>query len=359
MSDTPSLVAGSPDTPSSIDILIGSSSSSSTTRRLVISIFREKFVPNGHSISKTITENFKERQDATGYTWKVVTESTRKFYGHEFMDKMEVVIATALLGSSDDSSEDQKLDINSMYFDVEGGSKRRCVYGLGSEASTLYKDQNSVKSANLVSDHVAEECAQCGFDIHIDYVPIRCDKKTTTDQGIPTYVPPSLLFPAQSYLGGYDYGIPHSHPLNMNHNYMPLAQSQLQPRPQPHQQHQIHEIPHWHPSTSPYFPSPLNMPQPKPQLQHQNYGNPWHPSTSSPCFPSQLNMNHNNISQPKPQLQHQNNGILYRYPNPNPFPNPSNMHHYNHKIHNYSNNNIKVTGKLKLIMVEVVDELDE
>ncbi|PHT98314.1 hypothetical protein BC332_32754 [Capsicum chinense] len=134
-------------------------------------------------------------------------------------------------------------------------------------------------------------CAQCGFDIHIDYVPIRCDKKTTTDQGIPTYVPPSLLFLPQSYLGGYDYGIPHSHPLNMNHNYMPRAQSQLQPRPQPHQQHQIHEIPYWHPSTSPYFPSPLNMnpnnmPQPKTQLQHQNYRNPWHPSTSSPCFPS-------------------------------------------------------------------------
>ncbi|KAM3325532.1 hypothetical protein P3S67_000657 [Capsicum chacoense] len=85
MSDTPSLLACSPDTPGSIDIIIGSSSSSSTTRRLVISIFGEKFVPNGHSISKTITENFKERQDATGYTWKIVTESTRKFYWHEFM----------------------------------------------------------------------------------------------------------------------------------------------------------------------------------------------------------------------------------------------------------------------------------
>ncbi|KAF3637274.1 hypothetical protein FXO38_23798 [Capsicum annuum] len=31
---------------------------------------------------------------------------------------MEAVIATALLGSFDDSSEDQELDINSMYFDV-------------------------------------------------------------------------------------------------------------------------------------------------------------------------------------------------------------------------------------------------
>ncbi|PHT36393.1 hypothetical protein CQW23_24093 [Capsicum baccatum] len=70
---------------------------------------------------------------------------------------MEAVIATAL-GSSDDSSEDQELDINSMYFDVVGGTKRRCVYGLGSQASTLYKDQNSVKLANLVSDHIVEEC---------------------------------------------------------------------------------------------------------------------------------------------------------------------------------------------------------
>ncbi|KAM3201976.1 hypothetical protein P3L10_029600 [Capsicum annuum] len=273
MSDTPSLVVGSPDTPGSIDILIGSSSSLSITRRLVILVVGEKLVPNGHSISKTIIENFKEQQDATGYTWKGVIESTRKFYWHELMksyqwnptensiiectwkkvaanlytkrtyhwrreasgefknksyigtqnrcsetgglgtgpskhtsgsrstvehtiklinfatemgcepnswkifkklhqkkddsfvdaksksinDKMEAVIATALLGSSDDSSEDQELDINSMYFDVAGGAKRRCVYELGSEASALYKDHNFVKSANLVSDHVAEE----------------------------------------------------------------------------------------------------------------------------------------------------------------------------------------------------------
>ncbi|PHT58732.1 hypothetical protein CQW23_01095 [Capsicum baccatum] len=67
MSDTPSLVAGSPDTPGSINISIGSSSSSSITGWLDISVVGEKFVPNGHSISKTITKNFKERQDATGY----------------------------------------------------------------------------------------------------------------------------------------------------------------------------------------------------------------------------------------------------------------------------------------------------
>ncbi|PHT58276.1 hypothetical protein CQW23_00639 [Capsicum baccatum] len=42
MSDTPSLVGGSPDTPGFIDIPIGSSSISSTTRRLVISVIGEK-----------------------------------------------------------------------------------------------------------------------------------------------------------------------------------------------------------------------------------------------------------------------------------------------------------------------------
>ncbi|KAM3339874.1 hypothetical protein P3S68_029743 [Capsicum galapagoense] len=31
---------------------------------------------------------------------------------------MEVLIATALSGSTDDSSEDQELDINHMYFDI-------------------------------------------------------------------------------------------------------------------------------------------------------------------------------------------------------------------------------------------------
>ncbi|PHU22934.1 hypothetical protein BC332_08041 [Capsicum chinense] len=72
-------------------------------------------------------------------------------------DKIEVVIATALLGSSDDSSKDQELDINHMYFDVVGGAKKWCVYRLGSQASTLYKDQNSVNSANLVSDHVSKK----------------------------------------------------------------------------------------------------------------------------------------------------------------------------------------------------------
>ncbi|KAM3355877.1 hypothetical protein P3S68_022591 [Capsicum galapagoense] len=73
---------------------------------------------------------------------------------------MEAVIATALLGSLNDSLEDQELDINRMYFDVVGGEKNQCVYGLGSQDSTLYKDQNSINSTNLVPDHVAEECTK-------------------------------------------------------------------------------------------------------------------------------------------------------------------------------------------------------
>ncbi|KAH0660953.1 hypothetical protein KY289_029701 [Solanum tuberosum] len=91
MSDTPSSNAGSPTgpctptTPSTPDVSIGSTSCSSTSARLVISVVAEKFVPNGHSISKTITETFKERQDATGYSWKDVSQSTRKFYWHEFL----------------------------------------------------------------------------------------------------------------------------------------------------------------------------------------------------------------------------------------------------------------------------------
>ncbi|KAH0652601.1 hypothetical protein KY289_030279 [Solanum tuberosum] len=66
MSDMPSSNASSPigpctpTTPSTPDVFIGSPSCSSTSVRLVISVVVEKFVPNGHSISKTITETFKE-----------------------------------------------------------------------------------------------------------------------------------------------------------------------------------------------------------------------------------------------------------------------------------------------------------
>ncbi|KAM3204407.1 hypothetical protein P3L10_027816 [Capsicum annuum] len=68
---------------------------------------------------------------------------------------MEVVIATAFSGSTDDSLEDQKLDINRMYFDIMGRAKKRCVYGLGSQALALYKDMTC--NLPVVSDHVAEE----------------------------------------------------------------------------------------------------------------------------------------------------------------------------------------------------------
>ncbi|KAG5568135.1 hypothetical protein H5410_064848 [Solanum commersonii] len=66
MSDTPSSNVGSPTgpstptTPSTPDVSIGSPSCSSTSAQLVISVVAEKFVPNGHSISKTITGSFKE-----------------------------------------------------------------------------------------------------------------------------------------------------------------------------------------------------------------------------------------------------------------------------------------------------------
>ncbi|KAF3632164.1 hypothetical protein FXO37_27628 [Capsicum annuum] len=54
MSDTPSLVVGSPDTPGFIDIPIGSSSSSLTTRRLVVSVVREKGNPVIMAICNTL-----------------------------------------------------------------------------------------------------------------------------------------------------------------------------------------------------------------------------------------------------------------------------------------------------------------
>ncbi|MCD9645368.1 hypothetical protein HAX54_034224 [Datura stramonium] len=89
MSDLPFSVAGTPSTPctpSTPDVSIGYTMGSSVSSRLVIQLRGGKFVPNGHSISKkAITETFKERQDATGYSWKDVRQSTRKFYWHEFM----------------------------------------------------------------------------------------------------------------------------------------------------------------------------------------------------------------------------------------------------------------------------------
>ncbi|KAH0655260.1 hypothetical protein KY285_030142 [Solanum tuberosum] len=74
-------------------------------------------------------------------------------------DKMEVVLATAISSSSDDSQEVQELDINHLYFDVVGGEKKRRVHGLGSQGLALYQDQNFVTLRNLhaVSDDVAEE----------------------------------------------------------------------------------------------------------------------------------------------------------------------------------------------------------
>ncbi|XP_060182338.1 uncharacterized protein LOC132612001 [Lycium barbarum] len=286
MSDSPSSVSGvpcTPTTPSTPDISIGSTSGSSSSSWMVISVVGEKFVPNGHSISKSITETFKEQQDATGYSWKDVSESTRKFYWHEFVwnpsdttviehtwgkvastlyskklhrwrkrprptfvpedvweswktywasdkwlekshiaiqnrhsetggpgtgpskhtggskstvehtiklaidlrrpanswdvfkklykrkdgsfvdpksksinDEMEARVATAI-SSSDDSQEVQELDVNSIYLDVVGGEKKRRVYGLGSQALTMYKHYNSATSCNIVTDRAADQ----------------------------------------------------------------------------------------------------------------------------------------------------------------------------------------------------------
>nr|XP_033515360.1 uncharacterized protein LOC117279848 [Nicotiana tomentosiformis] len=52
-----------------------------------------------------------------------------------------------------------EVDVNRLYFEVVGGEKKRRVYGLGSQALTLYPDSNSATSRTLhdVPDHVAEE----------------------------------------------------------------------------------------------------------------------------------------------------------------------------------------------------------
>nr|XP_033512888.1 uncharacterized protein LOC108945677 [Nicotiana tomentosiformis] len=85
MSDSSLSVPGTPSTPGTPDISVGSTTGSCLSSQSAISVVGGKFVPNCHSISKTITDNFMEPQDATGYTWKDVCQSTRDFYWHEFM----------------------------------------------------------------------------------------------------------------------------------------------------------------------------------------------------------------------------------------------------------------------------------
>ncbi|KAM3395336.1 hypothetical protein P3S68_004341 [Capsicum galapagoense] len=133
MSGTPSLVAGSPDTSGSID-----SPGHISCWRKATKMGRE---PNSWEIFKKLHL----KKDGSF----VDAKSKR------INDKMEVVITTALSRSTDDSLEDQELNINCMYFDVAGGAKKRCVYELGSQASTLYKDMTC--NLPVVSDHVAEE----------------------------------------------------------------------------------------------------------------------------------------------------------------------------------------------------------
>ncbi|KAF2298076.1 hypothetical protein GH714_011944 [Hevea brasiliensis] len=56
---------------------------------LIFSHFLFGFIPNGHTISTHITGTIRERQDATGYTWKDVSLSTRNFYWQQFMKKYQ------------------------------------------------------------------------------------------------------------------------------------------------------------------------------------------------------------------------------------------------------------------------------
>ncbi|XP_060211202.1 uncharacterized protein LOC132638274 [Lycium barbarum] len=69
---------------------------------------------------------------------------------------MEARVAAAI-SSSDDSQEVQELDVNNIYLDVVGGEKKRRVYGLGSQALTMYKDYNSATSCNIVTDRAADQ----------------------------------------------------------------------------------------------------------------------------------------------------------------------------------------------------------
>ncbi|KAF2320904.1 hypothetical protein GH714_031741 [Hevea brasiliensis] len=81
-------------------------------------------------------------------------------------DQMETMVAAvttdATSNSQDDDSQEISINVNCLYFDIVGGGKKRCVYGLGSHASTLYLDSFS-SSATLhriamVTDHVADKC---------------------------------------------------------------------------------------------------------------------------------------------------------------------------------------------------------
>ncbi|KAF2308060.1 hypothetical protein GH714_034856 [Hevea brasiliensis] len=113
-----SLPASFPSTPYAS---IGSAPGSYPSNRIMIRVVGGKFIPNGHTISTHITSIFRERQDATGYTWKDVSSST-----HDFC-----------------------------------GKKKRRVHGLGSHASTLHPDSFSSSATSrrtaTVIDHVADE----------------------------------------------------------------------------------------------------------------------------------------------------------------------------------------------------------
>ncbi|KAF2296875.1 hypothetical protein GH714_010864 [Hevea brasiliensis] len=66
--------------PSTPDASIGSTPGSYPSNWIMIRVIGGKFIPNGYTISTYITGTFRERQDATGYTWKDFSPSTRDFY---------------------------------------------------------------------------------------------------------------------------------------------------------------------------------------------------------------------------------------------------------------------------------------
>ncbi|KAF2286280.1 hypothetical protein GH714_013129 [Hevea brasiliensis] len=73
-----SLLASFPSTP---DASIGYAPGSYPSNQIMIRVVGGKFIPNGHTISTYITSTFRERQDATGYTWKEVSPSTHDSTG--------------------------------------------------------------------------------------------------------------------------------------------------------------------------------------------------------------------------------------------------------------------------------------
>ncbi|KAF2286326.1 hypothetical protein GH714_014146 [Hevea brasiliensis] len=97
--------------PATPDASIGSAPSSYPSNWIMIRVvggksFLFRFIPNGHTISTHIMGTFREQQDATGYTWKDLSPSTRDFYWQEFMDQMKVMEAATTDATSNSQDDD-------------------------------------------------------------------------------------------------------------------------------------------------------------------------------------------------------------------------------------------------------------